>query len=262
MRIRLILPLFLVFLIVVFNITLVYADVNLLQNAGFETGSLYPWYDGGTGGAVSNINPFEGNYCYRVGYAYAPTAFVAQGWATPYPPVNNVSLFSFWVKAYQSYGSYFKVKFTLYSTPTGGVSSGIETDEIFVDNVWTYFDLTDWLIANGHDKYMYEFSMNKGNNEYLFYIDYFALMQESGVIPTEPETSTIMTRMVLLVVPFIFVLVPALLLAELAGKNGLIVGILLGVIVLFIAGWMPLWILFLVGLGIILLLLHGRGGGE
>jgi hypothetical protein len=66
------------------------------------------------------------------------------------------------------------------------------------------------------------------------------------------------TLAVALIVPLLFLFLPALLLAEIAGIAGLIAGFCLGNTMLVVINWFPPWTLFFTGLAIVLLIFFGR----
>jgi len=80
--------------------------------------------------------------------------------------------------------------------------------------------------------------------------------------PTNPESPTWGTEWtytaVALSVPFLFMFVPAMLLGEKAGVVGFLVGLCLSITVMYLAGLLPLWAVFLAGLGIVALIFFGR----
>ena len=65
-----------------------------------------------------------------------------------------------------------------------------------------------------------------------------------------------------LIVPFMFLFITPMILVPYVGKAGFIVGLCIGAICLYIAGLLPLWTVFLIGLAIILLLLSGKMGAA
>ena len=80
--------------------------------------------------------------------------------------------------------------------------------------------------------------------------------------PTTPESPTWGTDWTLtavgLAIPFMFMFVPAILLGEKAGVIGLIVGLCLSITIMYLIGLLPLWAVFLAGLGIVALIFFGR----
>jgi len=77
--------------------------------------------------------------------------------------------------------------------------------------------------------------------------------------PEEPEYPSYMMGVVAgLCVPFLFMFLPAIMLGKEAGVVGLIVGLCLSITMLYMSGLLPLWAVFLSGLGIIALIFFGR----
>ncbi|RLE47540.1 MAG: hypothetical protein DRJ31_08680, partial [Candidatus Methanomethylicota archaeon] len=80
--------------------------------------------------------------------------------------------------------------------------------------------------------------------------------------PTNPESETWGTEWtytaVALAIPFMFMFLPAMILGEKAGVVGLIAGLCLSVTIMYLAGLLPLWAVFLAGLGIVALIFFGR----
>jgi len=101
-----------------------------------------------------------------------------------------------------------------------------------------------------------------------FRVDTIFLADSLGLDPSEPseeegpppEEGPDYTPIINLTVPFLFLFVVPMILATAIGKVGFIVGLCIAVTCLYMVGWMPLWAVFLIGLGIILLLLSGRSG--
>jgi len=75
---------------------------------------------------------------------------------------------------------------------------------------------------------------------------------------TEPTPSVDYTFLVNLVVPLLFMFVPALILASFLGSVGIIGGLALGILLLVVCGWLPYWTLFFIGLIIILFIFYGK----
>ena len=101
---------------------------------------------------------------------------------------------------------------------------------------------------------------------HCFRVDTIFLADSLGLDPSEPseqpppEKGPDYTPIINLIVPFLFLFVVPMMLATVIGKVGFIVGLCIATICLYMVGWMPLWAIFLIGLGIILLLLSGRSG--
>jgi hypothetical protein len=86
------------------------------------------------------------------------------------------------------------------------------------------------------------------------------------ITPPAPETETYsigVTTTLNLAVPLLFLFVPALILGfTTKSMIGFIAGLSIGSVISVIAGIIPTWAIFLIGLAIVLLLVKGRGGGE
>jgi len=86
--------------------------------------------------------------------------------------------------------------------------------------------------------------------------------------PTTPESPTWGTEWtytaVALALPFMFMFLPAMMLGHEAGIVGLIIGLCLSISIMYLAGLLPIWTVFLAGLGIIALIFLGRNriGGS
>jgi len=63
-----------------------------------------------------------------------------------------------------------------------------------------------------------------------------------------------------LLVPFLLMFIPPMILGEQVGMLGFIVGLIISTSILYLAGLLPLWTVFLVGLGIISALIFGKRG--
>jgi len=104
---------------------------------------------------------------------------------------------------------------------------------------------------------------------HCFRTDTIFLADSLGLNPSEPyeeeegpppEEGPDYTPIINLTIPFLFLFIVPMILATSIGKVGFIVGLCIAATCLYMVGWMPLWAIFLIGLGIILLLLSGRSG--
>jgi len=78
----------------------------------------------------------------------------------------------------------------------------------------------------------------------------------TGTPPQDTEQG--MAQIVGMIVPFSFLFIPSLILGQEVGKIGFIIGLALGSFCLWMVGLMPIWLVFLIGLGIVALLIKGR----
>jgi hypothetical protein len=90
------------------------------------------------------------------------------------------------------------------------------------------------------------------------YVDYTETYTINWFNPlwTAPETSTESTLVLVLVYLTIMIL-PAIILAGVLGISGMVLGLLISIICLYVVGLIPSYVLFLMGLGIIFLLVAG-----
>jgi len=77
--------------------------------------------------------------------------------------------------------------------------------------------------------------------------------------PPTPTPETQIPLAISLIVPMLFLFLPALLLGKIGGIAGLIAGLCIGDICLVSVGWFPIWTTFFIGLAIIVLIFFGRG---
>ena len=136
-----------------------------------------------------------------------------------------------------------------------GVQTGTITDGVFYFTISARSALVDFS-----ETFIITVTSTSAN----FTVNINAWWIYSPATPTSPSSETLINSIASIVTIFLFMFVPALLLAQMAGIYGLISGLIMGSICLYIGGMIPLWAVFLLGLAIILLLLgsRGRSGGE
>jgi len=78
----------------------------------------------------------------------------------------------------------------------------------------------------------------------------------TGAPPQQTEQG--MAQIVGMIIPFAFLFIPTLILGHELGKYGFMIGLVLGCFCLWMVGLFPIWAVFLVGLGIVLMLLRSR----
>lgn len=76
---------------------------------------------------------------------------------------------------------------------------------------------------------------------------------------TQDQTTGMINGVLPLIIPIMFLVVPTLLLGALGGFGGMFIGLLIGVICLWFAGMIPTWMLYLIGIGLVFLLVFGSG---
>jgi len=84
--------------------------------------------------------------------------------------------------------------------------------------------------------------------------------------PLAPEEtaypSYAITSVMSVILPFVFLFVPAIVLTALIGKMGFVAGLLIGGVILVISNLLPMWTVFLIGLGVIALMWSSMKRGE
>jgi len=89
-----------------------------------------------------------------------------------------------------------------------------------------------------------------------------AMFEVYGDVSAFGSTQQYYAPIINMIIPFMFLFIPALVLVPFAGKMGFVVGLTIGMFCLYMVGIMPLWGIFLLGLAIILLLLRGGVWGS
>jgi len=182
---------------------------------------------------------------------------------------NPISISSLSFTAYG--GQNYLVSFTVYN-----LTSGQPDENGTFQVVFGYVDLetgqqtTSGNIVNGRFnftinarspfKYITE---NIGVTMYLpdevisITITAYWLPSAEGEGEEEIDVDAWSTNIAGLIIPFMFMFFPAMLLGAKLGMSGFLGGMILGVVALYIAGLIPVWILFILALGIAYLLFKG-----
>jgi len=84
--------------------------------------------------------------------------------------------------------------------------------------------------------------------------------------PTTPEDTSyptyIISTLMGVIVPFMFLFIPAFVLTGMIGKMGFVAGLMIGGVLLVMANLLPMWAVFLIGLGIVALIWSSTRRGE
>jgi hypothetical protein len=251
------LPLFFCVGLLISSILSVHATMrNAVENNGFESGVLNPWI--GSYAIVSGSVFHTGSYSCNVGTALMQVGYVEQTF-NPQVPVNLVSNWTYWLNATTSEASpWFLVK--VYCSYNGTGEDILWERTLNPPATWTFYDETTNLKAMMSGYYIARIKFEKPSAYYSVYVDDVILYGDIPE-PTSPEGYDY-SPMMSMIVPFMFLFLPALILVPYAGKMGFIVGLTIGTVCLYLGGMLPLWVVFLLGLGEIVLLLKGGTWGS
>ncbi len=109
---------------------------ELLQNTGFETGSLAPWYQGaGNHWVITTIFPHSGTYCATDTGNY----WIRQDFAQPVPAESIISITIWSRQAPPNKPAYLQAFDLMYSDFT------YYEDVVYPDALWRQWNITSWL---------------------------------------------------------------------------------------------------------------------
>jgi len=250
-------PLLLViFLILNFAISPVYATLgNAVKNNGFETGTTESWIASYT--IVVSAEKHSGNYSAKTGATLEQPSYIQQLFS-PQIPVNLVYNWTYWLKCPgEDEGTpWFLVDVYLSYSGTGEDVLWERTLSTY--QTWHFYNETEALHFNCDGYYIARIRFYREAAYSELYIDDVVLYADIPEVSPIPGPDY--TPIINLTVPFLFLFIVPLILASHIGKAGLIVGLIIASICLYMVGWMPLWAIFLIGLAVIMLLLSGKGG--
>ncbi len=108
---------------------------EVLQNPGFETGVLSPWYQAsGNHWVITTDYPHSGRYCATDTGNY----WIRQDFAQPIPAESVISI-TIWSRQAPDKPSYLQAFDLMYSDLT------YHEDVVFPDTSWQQWDITSWL---------------------------------------------------------------------------------------------------------------------
>ncbi|MGB9589811.1 MAG: hypothetical protein ACP5QG_04330 [candidate division WOR-3 bacterium] len=109
---------------------------ELLQNTGFETGALAPWYQGpGNHWVITTIFPHSGTYCATDTGNY----WIRQDFAQPIPVESIISITIWSRQAPPNKPAYLQAFDLMYS------DASYYDDVVFPDTLWRQWNITSWL---------------------------------------------------------------------------------------------------------------------
>jgi len=149
---------------------------------------------------------------------------------------------------------YVKIWFKHPSGITGEVR--IQTDEEGI--------LTHYFTFYEYGTYKFIYGCYDVNNINVWnYTIFWQVVSQGGQPSPTPEPEFYIPQIVYTIVPLVFLFVPAILLVGMGlGAAGLMAGLMLGGIALWMSGLLPIWGVFLIALAIIMLIFFGKRGSE
>lgn len=109
---------------------------ELLQNTGFETGALSPWYQAaGNHWVITTIFPYSGTYCATDTGNY----WIRQDFAQPVPAESVISITIWSRQAPPNKPAYLQAFDLMYS------DASYYEDVVYPDTIWRQWNITSWL---------------------------------------------------------------------------------------------------------------------
>jgi hypothetical protein len=123
--------------------------------------------------------------------------------------------------------------------------------------------LTHYFTFYEFGTYTFVYGCYDVNNVNVWNYTIFWRVVSQGQPSPSPQPEFYIPQIVYTVVPLVFLFVPAILLAGMGlGSAGLMAGLMLGGIALWMSGLLPIWGVFLIALAIIMLIFFGKRGSE